>query len=93
MYDAFKGELDAMQSIADAHSRTLPSTINTMGSGIVNGFDTTSINGGNGGVAGAGNVTINLEIGSVDNDDRVNEIVEAVRKALNWDNRTAGRTV
>ena len=37
------------------------------------------------------NFTIN--IGNVDNEERVNEIVEAVRKALAWSNTTAGRTV
>lgn len=39
------------------------------------------------------NLIINIEIGSVDNEDRVNEIVEAVRKSLAWDNKTAGRSV
>jgi len=39
------------------------------------------------------NPTINIEIGSVDNDERINEIVEAVTKALKWNNITAGRTV
>ena len=93
MYYKFKEELDAMQSIADNHSKALPGTINSMGSGIVNGFDTGNLNTSNNNVGGYGGVTINLEIGSVDNEDRVNEIVEAVRKALDWDNRTAGRTV
>ncbi len=42
-----------------------------------------------------GGHTFNLtvEVGSVDNSDRVHEIVEAVRKELAWSNATAGRTV
>ena len=44
---------------------------------------------------GFGNQTINLnlEIGSVDNEKRVQEIVDVIRKELSWDNKTAGRTV
>lgn len=44
---------------------------------------------------GYGNQTINLnlEIGSVDNEKRVQEIVDVIRKELSWDNKTAGRTV
>ena len=36
---------------------------------------------------------INLEIGSVDKQERIDEIVEAITKHLNWSNETAGRTV
>ena len=38
------------------------------------------------------NRTINLEIGSVDNEERVNEIVDVIRRELSWSNKTAGRT-
>ena len=38
-------------------------------------------------------VNLNLEIGSVDNEDRIEEIVEAVRRELAWNNLLAGRTV
>ena len=36
---------------------------------------------------------INLEIGSVDNEKRVQDIVDAVTKALHWDNEAAGRSI
>ena len=39
-----------------------------------------------------GDTIINV-YGDVDNDRRVNQIVEAVRRELNWDNKTAGRTI
>ena len=38
-------------------------------------------------------INLNLEIGSVDNEDRINEIVEAVRRELAWTNLLAGRNV
>ena len=40
----------------------------------------------------AGDTVINV-YGDVDSDKRVQEIVDAVRRELNWDNKTAGRTV
>lgn len=36
---------------------------------------------------------INIEVGTVDNEDRVNEIVDAVKKTLMFENSTAGRGV
>ena len=39
-----------------------------------------------------GDTIINI-YGDVDNEDRVKQIVDAVRRELNWDNKTAGRTV
>ena len=38
-------------------------------------------------------INLNLEIGSVDNEDRIEEIVEAVRRELAWNNLLAGRNV
>lgn len=39
-----------------------------------------------------GDIIINIE-GDVDSDRRVNQIVEVIRRELNWDNRTAGRII
>ena len=44
-----------------------------------------------GGFAG-GDTIINV-YGDVDSDKRVQEIVDAVRRELSWNNATAGRTV
>lgn len=38
------------------------------------------------------NPTVNI-YGDVDNEERANKIVDIIRKELNWDNTTAGRTV
>lgn len=45
------------------------------------------------GYVGNQTINLNLEIGSVDNEKRVQEIVDVIRKELSWDNKTAGRTV
>jgi hypothetical protein len=34
-----------------------------------------------------------MEICNVDSDDRIQEIMDAVRRELAWDNKTAGRTI
>lgn len=39
------------------------------------------------------NLTLNVTVGTVDSEDRVREIVDAIRRELAWDNTTAGRTV
>jgi len=39
-----------------------------------------------------GDIIINIE-GDVDSDRRVNQIIDVVRRELNWDNTTAGRTI
>ena len=38
-------------------------------------------------------INLNLEIGSVDSEDRVREIIDVIRRELHWNNKTAGRTV
>ena len=46
-----------------------------------------------GGAMNGGNIILNVEVGSVDSKDRVQEIVDAVRRELAWSNTTAGRSV
>lgn len=52
------------------------------------GADVTGTNG----VVGGG-LTLNIEVGTVDSRDRVQEIVDAITREIAWDNTTAGRTV
>ena len=59
------------------------------------GVDTLGVNTGTGygtGVIPQGDTIINV-YGDVDSEKRVNEIVDAVRRELNWDNKTCGRTI
>lgn len=64
------------------------------------GFDDVDDNFANGSIdkvlnvasQGRGDIIINIE-GDVDSDRRINQIVEVIRRELNWDNTTAGRTI
>lgn len=87
------------------HGRTLVSNIGILGKEVVDAFgtpklsitsDKSKLEFANGNVSNNNspvNQTINLEIGSVDNEDRVNEIIEIIQRELHWNNLTAGRTV
>ena len=100
MYDAFEGELDAMVNIVPKYSSDLSRNVGLLGSDMVDEFGNTRFtniefggaikNNDNGGVYSP---TINIEVGSVDNQKRIDEIVNAVTRALRWNNTTAGRTV
>ena len=89
-------ELD-WTSEAIQHSKLATDTKN-LGASMASSFNPSLI-GGSGGSGGsipagffAGDTVINV-YGDVDSDKRVQEIVDAVRRELNWDNKTAGRTV
>ena len=92
MYDRFEGELKAMDTISSSFSKKLPTTMGLAGSGMVESFNP-NFDSGNGSVVGGNTYNITLEIGSVDKRERVNEIIEAIRDYIEWDNTTAGRTV
>ena len=93
MYDAFYGELKEMGKISTAFSKSLPATMMYTGSEMVRNFNP-NLDSDKGSVIGGGNTyNITLEIGSVDKRERVNEIIEAIRDYIEWDNTTAGRTV
>lgn len=66
----------------------LSDTSTMLGSDISNSFNP-DMNGNSGGYGN--NITINIE--NVDNEDRIQQIVEAVEQALAFDNLKAGRTV
>lgn len=90
-------------------SRNLLYNIGVLGSDIVDEFgnptldlayntngkflNNTVASSGNSNSSPLGGVTINIEIGSVDNEERVNEIVDAIIHRLTFENATAGRTV
>lgn len=102
IYHALENELDWSEDLINKSS--LSNSAATLGKNIVKEFGNPSLGVGvdtanasltnlaNGSV---GNQTINLtlEIGSVDNEKRIQEIVEAVRRELRWNNKTSGRGV
>ena len=87
---AMENELDWTQEAIEKSK--LSSSAATLGSNISSSFNP-SLNTGSGGNGGAGNITLNIEIGSIDDEKRIRQLVDAVRRELNWNNRTAGRTV
>lgn len=87
-------------------SRNLLSNVEELGTNIVDSFgnptlsigsDITDTEFANSSLSSSNptpiNQTFNFEIGSIDNEERINEIVEIIRRELNWNNATAGRTV
>lgn len=88
MYDMFTGELKAMEDAPGKYD--IAGGMADAGSSMVKSFNP-NIGTSSAGVIGTNNITINIE--SVDNEDRIQEIVKAVEEALKFDNLTAGRTV
>ena len=96
-------EISEMGRRTPVEGRKLLTNISSLGSDIVDefgnptlgiGFETMNNNltGGNGN--GYGQViNLNVEVGSVDSEDRVQEIVDVIRRELAWNNTTAGRSV
>lgn len=105
MYDAFTGELGAMEGSAESHGSGLLDILSNIGSRLTSEFGEHDLGVGFNGPQPLNYtlsprddmptqvININLEVGSVDNEERANEIVELVRRALAWDNKTAGRTI
>lgn len=102
IYHALENELDWSEDLINKSS--LSNSAATLGKNIVKEFGNPSLGVGvdtanasltNLANGSMGNQTINLtlEIGSVDNEKRIQEIVEAVRRELRWNNKTAGRGV
>ena len=96
MYDAFIGEIDEMDKVGEDFSKSIPVTMGSAGKNMVDSFNPNLNDTLNGNVVSGsyGNtINLNLEIGSVDSEDRVREIIDVIRRELHWNNKTAGRTV
>jgi len=102
-------EITEMGKNVPDDSRKLVNNIGDMGENIVDAFGNPSlslndIGNGNGNLNDSlsnlnvlqggvgGDIIVNV-YGDIDNDKRIRELVEAVRKELSWNNKTAGRTV
>lgn len=106
MYDAFEGEIKEMVDVPVNYSPQLNRNINKLGSSMVDtfgnptlsfdmdvtGFANSKLTSDSNNVPGD-IINLNIEVGTVDNEKRVQEIVDVVRRELAWNNRTAGRTV
>lgn len=90
IFGAMENELDWTEGLIEKHGLT--DTTAALGSDLSSNFNPKlAVNGASYNGGSTNNITINIE--SVDNEDRIQEIVEAVEKALQFDNLTAGRTV
>ena len=106
MYDAFEGELQSMDDTANVYSNRLQSVIGSMGAGIVNKFGEPSLGlryedtmnhqletNANGNTGNTGNTYNFYNYGDIDNEERMNKVLDALIRRLNFENETAGRTV
>lgn len=96
-------EVSEMARRVPIEGKSLVSNVSTLGSDIVSGFNpdlstsfetanSSLVNGSTGGVGGQVNNFYFSDI-VVDNDERMERIVDYVRREIAWNNVTAGRTV
>lgn len=96
-------EISEMGRKTPLEGRKLLTNIGRLGSDIVDEFGDPTLGIGletmnNSLASGNGNgygqvINLSVEVGNVDNEDRVQEIVDAIRRELAWNNTTAGRSV
>ena len=102
MYWMFEGELTRLKNAPEDMAGGITKSVHDLGTSMVDSFNpelSYDVSGNaslinaveSGSSARFGDVIIN--VGSVDNEDRIQEIVTAVRRELNWNNLTAGRSV
>ena len=96
MFYMMEGELKRIENLPESMEGDITRNVSLLGSGIVDSFnpDLGTINGNvASGSIGGTVVNINMTDFVVDNEDRVEELCNAIAKRLHWDNVTAGRTI
>ena len=106
MYYMFEGELERLDNLPGQMGGSISRNISSMGRRMVDAFDdnrfTMDIEGNgsftNGSIqelvtslGNTGDITVIVN-GDVDNENRIQQIVDAVRREINWNNKTAGRS-
>ena len=98
MQREFIAEISEMGTRVPSEGRKLVSNMGRLGSDVVDSFNPElgnvkvgNVSGGVGSSIGSGDFTINI-YGDVDSEKRINDIIDAITKAMAWDNKTAGRT-
>lgn len=95
-------EVSEMARRVPIEGKELVSSIGSLGRSVVSEWDpslgldlsevdTLGVTAQGTGVMAGSTININLEVGTVDSSDRVQEIVDVIRRELNWDNALAGR--
>lgn len=93
MFYMVEGELERIENLPGDMENDITRNISRLGSGMVNSFNPKFNATGNASAAGTGGDIIVNVYGDIDNDKRIRDLVEAVRRELNWNNATAGRTI
>lgn len=109
MFYMFEGELIRLEDVPEDMESGITRNVKQLGQGIVDsfrpelefgvsssGFGNVSVTGSNvtsGSFGSIGGDTVINVYGDVDSEKRVQDIVDAVRRELSWDNKTAGRKV
>ena len=93
MYDMFTGELTAMEDRARETRKTLPNVMGDAGREVSNTFNNTNITTTSSDEVPAQVNNFYFEDVVVDDEERMERIVEFIARRINWNNTTAGRTV
>ena len=97
MFYMMEGELDRIEHIVKDNK--IPDSVYKLGSSIVDSFGANnglSLNGSTGNTSGERvvNVEYNFNLyGDIDNEDRMQKFIDAVRRDIEWNNETAGRDI
>ena len=90
MFYAIQGELNRIDKVTG--ETDFSGNMANMGQRMANSFNPNlDLYNGSSSMSAGLNLTINIE--SVDNEERIQQIVRAVETALKFDNETAGRSV
>lgn len=96
MYNMFTGEISAMEKrgasndIADNMGQTAKDMVEAYGSPQ---FDFGTFSVGSSSSSTQPETTVNVYIENVDSEDRINRLVDVIRREINWHNETAGRSI
>ena len=98
MFYMMEGELGRIEHIVKDNK--IPDSVYKLGASIVDSFSVNnglSLNGGSTGNTPGGqvvNVEYNFNLyGDIDNEDRMQKFIDAVRRDIEWNNETAGRDI
>ncbi len=93
MFYMVEGELKRIENLPEDMETDITRNISQLGTGMVDSFNPNLDLNANAGFNGTGGDFIVNVYGDIDNDKRVREIVDTIRRELSWNNRTAGRSV
>lgn len=106
MYYMFEGELKRLDNLPGDMQSSINRNVSLLGSGIVDSFGEPSLglryedtlnsqieNGNAGNTGNTGNTYNFYNYGDMDNEERMNKVLDALIRRLNFENETAGRTV